>query len=297
MIQDDTARGLLQRLADRANQDPAARLRLEGWNRVIRWTIGGETAHWRVEGARIRSCDPADADLVLRGSREILERVALGGYPLFLALWASGQMQFDGSFADAYRLGYVFLGDKRGRRVVFLAHCFLNMNTRFPGGADFEGANVPLVDLLLETGIGIVQMPCPEFLCLGLEKGQWAALPADEMRARFRQVAEGVAEQILRYREFGYDIVGIIGMNPSPSCGVEESKGKETMLGISRDTSEAKEPGLFIEELQSLLRGRGVEPPPVFGVRRTLPGEAGLEERLSAVAERLGRRGAGQASA
>jgi hypothetical protein len=77
-------------------------------------------------------------------------------------------------------------------------------------------------------------------------------------------------------------------MNPSPSCGVEASKGKGTMLGLDRDTSEHEEPGVFIEELTRLIRKRGLPLPPVFGVRRTLPGEGGLEKQLQQVRERLG---------
>jgi predicted secreted protein len=297
MTQAHTALALLHILMDRANQDPAAHLRMKDWRKVVRWVIGEETFHWRDDQGRIHLSGPTQTDFILRGSREVLEQLALKGYPLFLALWASGAMRFEGAFADAFRLGYLFLGDKRSRRVVFLAHCFLNMNTRFPGGAEFAGANIPLVELLLQAGVGIVQMPCPEFQCLGLEKSQWAAVPAEEMRGRFREVVEGVADQIRQYQELGYDITGIIGMNPSPSCGVEESKGKETMLGLGRETSEKKEPGVFFEELQAVLRLRGIEPPPVFGVRRTLPGEAGLDERLRQVAERIRPRSADSASA
>jgi hypothetical protein len=46
-------------------------------------------------------------------------------------------------------------------------------------------------------------------------------------------------------------------MDPSPSCGVNAAKGKGTMLGSSRDTSEKPESGIFIEELQKLLQQEG----------------------------------------
>jgi hypothetical protein len=101
-------------------------------------------------------------------------------------------------------------------------------------------------------------------------------------------VAETVADQVEAYLGHGYEILGIIGMNPSPSCGVEASKGKGTMLGLDRDTSERAEPGVFVEELTALLKERGLPLPPVFGVRRTLPGEDGLERQLQQVRERLG---------
>jgi predicted secreted protein len=282
-----SAKDYLSALFERANRDGAIKARLADWKQVFRWEVDGEVWHWKAGDGEIVLSEPGPAGFVLSSSLEVLKKVALRETPFFLALWATGEIRFEGSFSDAFRLGYLFLGDKRTRRVLFLAHCFLNMNTRFPEGADFEGANVPLVDLLLRSGVGIVQMPCPEFFCLGLEKSGWGVAPAEEIRGRFRGVAEGVADQVESYLGLGYEVAGIVGMNPSPSCGVERAKGKGTMLGVSRDTSEREEPGLFIEELQECFRERGMVSPPVFGVRRTLPGEGGLERELERVAGRL----------
>jgi predicted secreted protein len=271
-----------------ANRGEAARLRVKGEGRTVRWEIEGASYYWKTDGGSIAWTEPGPAACSLRCSREVLRRLARRELPFFLAIWATREVQFAGDFSDAFRLGYLLLGDKRTRRVVFLAHCFLNMITRFPEGADFAGANVPLVELLLQSEVGIVQMPCPEFLCLGLEKSGWGVGTPEEIRGAFRRVAETVADQVEAYLGLGYEVLGIIGMNPSPSCGVEVSKGKGTMLGGDRDTSEQAEPGVFIEELTRLIRERGLQLPPVFGVRRTLPGEGGFEKQLQQVRERLG---------
>jgi predicted secreted protein len=280
-------------LMARANRDGTARISPKDTPRTIRWEIDGQSYFWNTDGSGVAWAGPGRVDCTLRCSPEVLGRLARRELPFFLALWATGDVHFEGDFADAFRLGYLFLGDKRTRRIVFLAHCFLNMNTRFPEGADFAGANIPLVEILLESEVGIVQMPCPEFLCLGIEKTGWAAGTPAEIRGAFRRVAETVADQVGAYQGHGYEILGIIGMNPSPSCGVEASKGKGTMLGLDRDTSERAEPGVFIEELIALLEERGLSRPPVFGVRRTLPGEGGLEKQLQQVRERLQRHRAG----
>ena len=274
------AYSFLKQLMERINQDDAARLRLKGWEKAVKWQVDGTDFYWRFHGGRVSEEDQAEPHFVLKCSLETLEKVVKREVPFFIALWATGEIQFEGSFSDAYRLGYLFLSDKRKRRIVFLAHCWLNMNTRFPEGAGFEGANVPLVEVLLQHGLGIVQMPCPECVCLGLEKEGWGAKPEAEMRACFRKVAQTVADQMEMYLSYGYDIVGIIGMNPSPSCGVEVTKGKSTMLGINRDTSEVEGSGVFFEELKDLVRQKGLGSLPFFGIRRTLPGEAGLEEKL-----------------
>jgi hypothetical protein len=181
------------------NRYGAARLAPEDTPRTIRWEIDGRSYFWKTDGRGIAWTEPGRAECTLRCSREVLRRLALREIPFFLALWATGEVQFDGEFADAFRLGYLFLGDKRTRRIVFLAHCFLNMNTRFPEGADFAGANIPLIELLLQSDVGIVQMPCPEFLCLGLEKTGWAAGTPAEIRGAFRRVAETMAHQVEAY--------------------------------------------------------------------------------------------------
>ena len=54
------------------------------------------------------------------------------------------------------------LADQRSQKVVFLSHCLLNENTRYLGGACRGGAIRELVESCLDSGLGIVQMPCPE---------------------------------------------------------------------------------------------------------------------------------------
>lgn len=168
-----------------------------------------------------------------------------------------------------------------------MAHCWLNMNTRFPEGCGFAGANVPLIEMLLHSGLGIVQMPCPECICLGLEKEKWGEGAEQDIRACFHSVAKGVVDKLQLYNSYGYEIVGILGMNPSPSCGVDVNKGKGTMLGINRDTTEATGPGVFIEEIKKLIQEKGIKAPPIFAMRRTLPGEAGLDEKIDELKKKL----------
>lgn len=283
----EETKGLLQKLIDRANESPITPLRLKHWHKSIEWQVGDDKHYWSVKEGHLVWADPRPTEITLRSSREVLEKIVSQRLPFFVAIWVTGDIQFDGSFADAYRLGYVFLNDARKRQVVFLAHCFLNINTRFPQGCAFPGANVPLVEALLQTGVGVVQMPCPEFLCLGLEKERYGEVPAEKLRACFQGVARGVFEQIQAYLDLGFEIRGIIGMNPSPSCGVESAKGKGTMLGLDRDTSEKAGPGLFIEELMDLAGKGGIKDLPFFGIRRVLPGEAGIDGQLETLRRKL----------
>lgn len=270
----------LMTLMEKANSNQMTPIRLQGWFKVIEWQIDGDSSFWKSDGSKLLVSEPKQADFRLKCSAETLTRIAEGKLPFFIALWGTGEVAFEGSFSDAYRLGYVFLSDLRKRRVIFISHCWLNINTRFPEGCAFEGANIPLVKTLLDSGLGIIQMPCPEYECLGLEKWRYGEIIKDDLRACFRKSAEVVFKQIKDYCALGFEIVGVLGMNPSPSCGVEIAKGKGTMLGTSRDTSEQPESGIFIEELQKLLINEGISDLRFFAIRRSLIGESDLEEKI-----------------
>lgn len=277
----------LDELLKIANKSKQISIRFKEWNRIIKWEVENEEYFWSASKEGITNSNPGKASIILKCKANTVKRLANKELPFFIAIWATGDVIFEGTFSDAFRLGYIFLNDNRKRKVVFLSHCFLNTNTRFPGGCAYEGATTPLIKTLLESGVGIIQMPCPEYQCLGLEKYKYGELVHDELRKCFRKLALEVVQQIEDYLEFGFEIKGIIGMNPSPSCGVEITKGKGTMVGTDRDTSEKKDSGLFIEELTKLLDERNIKKVKVFGVRRILPGEEGIEERLDLINEKI----------
>lgn len=54
------------------------------------------------------------------------------------------------------------LKDERSQRVIFVSHCLLNENTRYPGGAFRSGGVDELMDGWQREGVGICQMHCPE---------------------------------------------------------------------------------------------------------------------------------------
>lgn len=126
--------------------------------------------------------------------------------------------------------------DRRGRKLVVLAHCILNQNAKLDRCAHCPGAVSELVDLLLSNGIGMVQMDCPEMLHLGLDRQADPAtrpsVAAEDTRIARRmqepaaqaiiaRIAEDVVRQIADYRDHGFSVIGILGINGSPSCGVE----------------------------------------------------------------------------
>ena len=141
--------------------------------------------------------------------------------------------------------------DCRSRRVILVPHCALNQNARVAGAAERPSAITELIVGLMERGIGIVQMPCAELRILGLSREKIdirGVLQKYPGRAACRRIAAELVDEIQQYQQSGVTVVGVIGKNGSPACGVEETWSN----GVTPGT------GVFIEELEAELRDRNV---------------------------------------
>jgi len=89
------------------------------------------------------------------------------------------------------------------------------------------------------------------------------------------------------------EVAAVVGMDPSPSCGVTAAKGKPAMLGVSPDTAEVPGSGLFFDSLRDAAAERRVTLPPLVGVRRVLsPAEGdprGLDDLRRVLGVKQGR--------
>ena len=176
---------------------------------------------------------------------------------------------------------------------MFVSHCLLNENVRFPGGATCPGAVPELVGGYVADGIGICQMPCPEQRAWGGVRKRYllrfygcAPLRSRPVRrvtlavatawttARYRQLARRVACDIADYRDSGFEVVEVVGVGGSPSCGVATtldldgavaamacSRGEPDRRSTNREVVAANAVagrGLFVSCLDRALRARGV---------------------------------------
>ncbi|MDK2463435.1 MAG: hypothetical protein QI223_01485 [Candidatus Korarchaeota archaeon] len=150
--------------------------------------------------------------------------------------------------------------DLRSKRVILLAHCLLNQNSVVFGKARRPGPVGELVKLLVDAGVGMVQLPCPELTHYGLRRF-WAVKEQFDnpgFRARCRRIASEVAEVVGEYLRNGYEVLGFVGVNGSPSCGVREH-GSGDWMGDPREAggySREPGPGIFVEELMRVLNVR-----------------------------------------
>lgn len=189
------------------------------------------------------------------------------------------------------------LRDERSRRVAFVSHCLLNENTRYAGGAFRPGAVAEVVEGLLASGTGIVQMPCPEQRAwggvlkrrvtpvYGARGGLRGALlrPALALfvlvtRLAYRRLARGVARDLADYARAGFEVTGVIGVGASPSCGVATTLDLRRSAAVlascplaSLDRRTVNEraiagcriagEGLFVHALRRELTRRGLDVP------------------------------------
>ena len=166
--------------------------------------------------------------------------------------------------------------DGRSRRVVFLAHCLLNQNTISDGTAEVPAAHREILRTVLDARVGVVQLPCPELCCLGLDRGDpkggerpvvaentriRRAMGQPEASARLRELTDQVVWQIREYQKHGFAVLGIVGVDRSPCCGVNTTSDQDRELPGR---------GVFIASLRAALESAGLTVP-VIGIKPSAP--------------------------
>ena len=115
----------------------------------------------------------------------------------------------------------------RSKRVIFLSHCILNQNTVVYPLARAKGAYRQIIEAIMDAGIGIHQLPCPEYKYLGLKRK-----PMDKQEyntAEFRKIGKDISIEAIKimqeYIDNDYEIIGLIGINHSPACSIRDERG------------------------------------------------------------------------
>jgi predicted secreted protein len=135
--------------------------------------------------------------------------------------------------------------DIRSRKVIMLAHCILNQNSRVAGLAYYPAAVEEIVNFLIKHDVGIVQMSCPEVVYEGLSRKTRTKEQYETPRFRSlcRQIARSTAKLLQEYLRNGVRVLAVLGVEGSPSCGIEEPAG------------------IFFEELKTELKKREITVP------------------------------------
>jgi len=187
--------------------------------------------------------------------------------------------------------------DARAGKVVFLSHCLLNQNVRYLGGAFRAAAVDEVIELFRRDGVGICQLRCPEEVAWGgVLKRVMLAMVGSRGTVRYalrrlllplfggytrlvyRRLAAVAGRQIADYVRSGFEVVGIVGVADSPSCGVMRTLDLEGALDTIADVplaaltthvmnervvaaNSVRGQGWFIAALARWLRRHGISVP------------------------------------
>lgn len=158
---------------------------------------------------------------------------------------------------------------KREKKIILVAHCILNVNAKVMGIAGEKGGS-PFIGELLKKGYGIIQLPCLEMIVYGSQR--WGIVYEQNdfpgFRERCREALRPIVRQVEDYAQHGYEITAVIGVDGSPTCGVNETVtgrwggefNRENDFTARLETlEESKGAGVFMEELKAMLDEGGIK--------------------------------------
>ncbi|MBA2862840.1 CD3072 family TudS-related putative desulfidase [Methanococcus maripaludis] len=153
----------------------------------------------------------------------------------------------------------------RNKKIALVAHCILNCNSKVEGLSEYGGALREVICYLMDEGFGIIQLPCPEMAIYGIKR--WGHVKEQFDTPHFRNVTrklvQPILEQVLDYVKNGYEVSLLVGIDKSPSCGINETCSSKEWGGYSSNGNMAEkleklemvpEKGIFMDEILKILK-------------------------------------------
>ena len=161
---------------------------------------------------------------------------------------------------------------ERSRKIVIVCHCLLNANAKVRPLACYAGVLMEALEPYLRQGVGIMQLPCPESSYLGVNRWGMSREQYDHplFRRHCRQLLTPFMDQLEAFCASGCTVVGVVGADGSPNCGVHLTPLGLTggVIGTAATAEEqigglrlAKGKGVFMQEVQQMLMDRGIAAP------------------------------------
>lgn len=153
------------------------------------------------------------------------------------------------------------MNDNRSKKFILVPFCLLAQAYQADGIVKYEWKSSikPIVELLIDNDINIVQMPCSEadYGPILLRKPQGISKYNNE---EFNKICEDNAEKVFKETtkilQSGYEIIAVLGIEQSPSCCVNyiyTNKGMEKRMG------------LYMEKLYNKIKKYNI---PIIGINR-----------------------------
>ena len=125
----------------------------------------------------------------------------------------------------------------RFRKCIFIAPCLLFPHITALGYCRKEDYNlaIKLLEYFYRRETNLVPYSCPEKILCEEKIKSFARIPSGKntyLEFGIKEIAERVANQIVKecsiMKEMGFEILGIIGIKNSPTCGIGTTKNRGT---------------------------------------------------------------------
>lgn len=156
---------------------------------------------------------------------------------------------------------------KKDRKIILIAQCLVNPYCR----VHILGQNFPLshelMNYLMEKRVGIIQYPCPETTAMGLKRNPQGRQQYDNIffRDHCKELLKVPMLMVSEFIRSNYRLVGFIGLENSPTCGIHWGKHKVNRYNTESpnvvDKPEPDEPvlmGIMAEILSEELHKEGI---------------------------------------
>lgn len=151
-------------------------------------------------------------------------------------------------------------------KVIVIAHCIFNELSKVRSDIKKEYDSVgKLIFRLIEDNIGIIQLPCPETYCYGLKRWGHTVEQFDNPHYRdtCKEIFDTTLNMIKNHIMVGDEVVCLVGISGSPSCGVRSTCSSKLWggeLGSNKDISSTIEDvirvdgkGIFIDVIEKVF--------------------------------------------
>lgn len=164
----------------------------------------------------------------------------------------------------------------KAKKVILLSHCILNEHSKVKKwDNDVKVTELNTMDFLkflLDNEIGIIQLPCPELKGYGLKR--WGQVKEQydhpHYRKMCRELFEPILDQILEYQSNGFEIISLMGIYGSPTCGIYKtcSGNWGGEIGSNPDlqstiatVSGIDDSGILMEEINKIFKDNNLDIP------------------------------------
>ncbi|MHC1750636.1 MAG: CD3072 family TudS-related putative desulfidase [Cellulosilyticaceae bacterium] len=161
------------------------------------------------------------------------------------------------------------------KKVLVVSHCVLNTASKVYNtkktSLEEDLKRKEFMHWIIDNDVQLLQLPCPEFTLYG--SSRWGHTKEQFDNPFFREHCEKILKPIITQlkeymRSNEFDVLGVLGINGSPSCGVSytcsnaawggEFSSNERISEVIKTVNCKNTMGVFMDEFYRILNAEGL---------------------------------------